>query len=292
MKRQYCTKCGNKLDDHSKICGTCGAAIVVPEHTGTSQKKLWIIFGIGGLLVSSLVVFAALTLMNPKSTKDDAVAELTSEEGPETTAEMTEPETEATTVETTTTATTTTATTTEAATETTTAAEATSAAESESITMEETSEAETTGNEEATSEAVEESTSEAETAVETTIARPTYDFVGDWAVEIHIPIDGINWELVAVLQGAEVAEENRLPITETFNTKMEEVDGQLTMTYAPNATIRIEDAKINLIIPTATGPVYVIHAVMDEDLMTINGTVDVKVLGQDYASGIATISRK
>lgn len=287
MKRQYCTKCGNKLDDHSKVCGTCGAAIVVPKHRGTYHKKLWIVFSIGGLLVSSLVVFAALTLLNPKSTKDDAVAALTSEEGPETSAEITKPETAATAVETTTHATTT-----KAATVTTTTAEVTSAAESETMTMEERSEAETTGNEEATSEAIEETTTVAETVVETTIARPTYDFVGDWVVEIHIPIDGIDWELVAMLQGAEVAEENRLPITETFNTKMEEVDGQLTMTYAPNATIRIEDAKIDLIIPTATGPVYVIHAVMDEGLMTISGTVEVKVLGQDYASGTVTILRK
>ncbi len=287
MERQYCTKCGNKLDDHSKVCGTCGAAVAMPKNTGRFHKKLWLIFVIFGVIVSGLLVLSALTLMNPKSTKDAAVAELTTVAIPETSLDMTEPETEATSVETTTTATTT-----EVATETTTATEATSAAETESITVEETSETETTGDEKETSVAIEESTPEAETEVETTIASPTYDFVGDWAVEIHIPIDGINWELDAMLTGAEVAEEDRLPITKNFNTKMENIDGQLTMTYAPDAIIRIEDAKIDLIIPTETGLFYVIHAVMGEDLLTISGTVDVKVLSQDYASGIATILRK
>jgi len=124
----------------------------------------------------------------------------------------------------------------------------------------------------------------------TALEDPVYDFVGNWEVVITVPAEGVNWDLVEKVLGSEIPDENRTEVVQSFKTELEEGENGLTMTYAPEADIKVDGNRLYMTIPDQAF-IYIVDALMMADQMALEGSVDVMMLGQKYASGSVEIQR-
>lgn len=289
MERRYCTQCGHELNKDDAFCSKCGTPVPKPtavleaDAAGSRRRWLNLLFAFIALLIIGGSGFAIWASMQEDKDPSEMAAETSAVETVSQKESLTTVSTslpkETTTVaeETTQVESTTVAENTSA--ETSTEAESTTEAESASET------------EEPTNQEDQEITEPAEDAITTAAPEdPVYEFVGDWEVVITVPAEGVNWDLVEKVMGSEIPAENRTGIVQSFTTKLEVGTEGLVMTYAPDAAIEVDGNKLYMTIPDQAF-VYIVDAQMMEDQVAIEGSVDVMMLGQKYASGRVEIQR-
>lgn len=276
MERKFCSECGSQLNETDKVCSRCGVTLTSDSRKPSKRRILLVTIGV-------LVIGAAAIAMLGRGDQESSLREASKA----TTVEPTAIEesqgigtVSETTIET------------SVLTETRvvlTTTQETSTTEPETSSLESTSE---TATGETTEAEAAEGTSETATEISaTTEVELTYDFAGDWNVRIDVPSENINWELVEQVTGAPFPEDQRVDITEVFDTKLEDTEDGLLMTYAPASVIQVEGPTIQMLIPTETGLVYIVNAVMADDMETVQGSVKITLVGRSYADGTALITR-